>query len=144
MEKIAPSTSPQISSPAFTYYPDTGKATLDERVELDTGIKGYSGKVSRAEISRNGILSLRPGFVWNFANWPAINTPSMVYASLAHDATCRLTDEGEVPWSFRKKGDKYFRTLLLQFGEHWFRAWYAYVGVRIGSTKARLLRSVGR
>lgn len=130
MERIAPSTSQPISSPSYEYNPETKRATLTMLVELETPITGHHGKVARAELFQNGLLAVRPGFIWDFASGPAVNTPDMVYASIAHDALARMTVEREVPWKVRKQADKYFRQLLRQFGAHWFRAWYAYVAVR--------------
>ncbi|MCA1800694.1 MAG: DUF1353 domain-containing protein [Actinobacteria bacterium] len=134
-EKIVPSTSQPISSPAYYYDSKTGLASLRETVYYETGI-GVEDLtyILNAALYTDGTLRIDSGFTWDFASGPAVNTPSMVYASLAHDALSRMTIAGVVPWSVRKQADQYFRDLLKQFGEGWLRRTYSYLAVRLYST----------
>jgi hypothetical protein len=88
----------------------------------------------------NGDLIVCEGYVWDFGSGPAIDTPEMVAASLAHDALCDLTNSGHLPWHYRRKADTFFRKLLKAYGVPMYRRWYCYAAVRINS----LLRGIGR
>ena len=80
-----------------------------------------------------GLLTLRTGFVWDFATG-AIDTPDMVVASAAHDALCVLVDEGYLPTQSQKDIDIYFRELLKELGTGFVRRWYLYLAVRVFQT----------
>lgn len=88
------------------------------------------GSATACELTAAGLLKIRAGFVWDFGSWPAINTPDVVLASLAHDAFCVMTDAGVLPWSVRAQADRYYRELLKQYGCKWYRRWWQWAGVR--------------
>lgn len=94
------------------------KGKLLEGVILSTPIYGYSGFLSSetepCELKKNGELIIHKGFTWDFGSG-AIDTPSMVRASLFHDAMCHLTNHRAVPWEVRRKADKHFRELLKRY-----------------------------
>lgn len=109
-------------------------ARLTKRTVFQTPITGYAArfleKNTEVRLYESGRLTIGVGFVWDFGSGPAIDTPDMVIASLAHDALGRLADRRGLDGKFRKQSDKYFRQLLRDNGASWFRAWYAYIAVR--------------
>lgn len=109
------------------------RAKLKERVVFDTGIVGHTKEVENASIVHDGTLVVDPGFQWDFGSGPAIDTPDVVIASLAHDALCRIDDRWNLGSGFRRKTDKCFRRLLKQLGMGWFRRWYFWAAVRFYS-----------
>ena len=121
-----------MKSPRYDLL-DSDRARITEEYVFKTTVKGYSAEWDepgeQCELRSYGLLIIKPGFVYDFASG-AIDTPDMVVASLAHDALCRLTDRGLIPWEARAKSDKYFRQLLKQLGTPFFRRWYAYLAVR--------------
>lgn len=125
----------------------SNRARLDEDYRFDTGIKGHEARIEyrpdACQLWPFGTLIVYEGFVWDFGSGPAIDTPDMVIASLAHDALCGLTDRGLVPWSVRKQADKYFRYLLKINGCPWIRRWYAYLAVRFYSYNIARRRAEG-
>lgn len=83
-------------------------------------------------LSGSGILSLQEGYAWDGPSGPAIDTPDWMRGSLVHDALYQFMRESLLPLSYRKPADQIMRRLLLADGMPAFRAWYSYVGVRIG------------
>ena len=128
------SKSPQkISSPAYDWYPGQGLAELRETVIYKTTpFNGYVAAIPHCLLAYDGRLHLSDGFVWNLGSGPSVNNPSMVYASLAHDAFYGLMDAGELSWSERKTADEFFRNQLKEFGDGWFARNRRYLGVRWG------------
>lgn len=109
------------------------KGRLTDRVVFDTGIIGYEAEVEYASIAIDGTCTVLPGFQWDFGSGPAIDTPDVVLASLAHDALCRIHVRRNLNSKFRRKADAYFRKLLKELGMGWFRRWYFWAAVRLYS-----------
>ena len=108
------------------------KGVLLSDLFQNTPIKGYEVSQSQspyASLDAFGGLMLHKGFVWDFGSG-AIDTPAMVRASAVHDAFCRMTDAGLLPWSVRAQSDKYFRELLKENGVGFARRWWCWTGVR--------------
>ncbi|CAB4141150.1 hypothetical protein UFOVP412_46 [uncultured Caudovirales phage] len=124
------------------YTLDNGWGKLNEPLVFDSPIKGFGAKMPFVVLEESGKLTLETGFAWDFGSG-AIDTPSMVIASAAHDAFCVLTDMGVIPWECRKVSDAYFRELLKANGTGWARRWWCWLGVRAYSmTFARWNRPV--
>ena len=83
---------------------------------------------------------LRTGYLWDFGSGPAIDTPDMVYASLAHDAFYELMQKDLLPWDCRKAVDRYFKRLLKQAGMGRLRRQWVYLGVRLGYPLTQLFK----
>lgn len=120
-----------------------GRLTSD--ATFDTGITGYhvqfnrhvvvDGRVARAicELFEDGVLIVRTGTEYDFGSGPAIDTPSVVIASLAHDMICHLTNARLLPWSCRSLGDTMYRVMLGQNGTGFARRCRHFIGVRLYS-----------
>lgn len=96
---------------------------------FDFTIKGAHGPLF--EIKPDGVLTLHPGYSWDGASGPAIDTASFMEASAAHDALYQLIKEGLLPASSRKKADQLLRRLALEDGMPKWRAAYVYFAVRL-------------
>jgi len=63
-----------------------GHGILDAPFQYDTPFKGSYVYSTGLTLNENGKLTCAPGYTWDFGSGPAIDTPDMVYGSLAHDA----------------------------------------------------------
>ena len=102
-----------------------------------TPVKGYEAEIMertiRTRLSADGTLTVFYCTEWDFGSGPAVDTPAMVTASLAHDIFCHLTDRGLIPWECRAPADGYFRQVLKDCGNGaWRHA--RWLGVRFYST----------
>lgn len=121
------------SYPQYTVHWKTGQGELSLNFSFQTPIRSTGSEGHDfIRLTNGGILELRKGYVWDFGSGPAIDTPDMVYASLAHDAFYELMDLKMLPWSYRKQVDQYFEKLLKEAGMGWLRRRWVYMGVRIG------------
>lgn len=121
-----------ISNPSYEWYKSEKVARLTEYVQYETPVKGEVARFREAVLDTEGILHIQPGFIWDFGSGPAIDTPDMVYGSLAHDAFYNMMDAGQLSWDYRKTVDQYFRELLKNFGMSFWRRNWVYWGVRLG------------
>jgi hypothetical protein len=85
----------------------------------------------------NGVLTCFSGYEWDGASGPAIDTANFMRGSLFHDALYQLMHEGVIPWKNRKRADKILREICLADGMSKIRAWWVYVGVRIGAGRKK-------
>ena len=120
-------------------------ARLTEDVTYGTGIAGHKaylrdymvvgGHAAKVECAllEDGNLIVYAGTEWDFGSGPAIDTPSVIIASLAHDMICHLTNKRLIPWSCRAQGDRMYREMLKQNGTCITRQWRHYIGVRLYS-----------
>lgn len=131
--------------PQYAVHWKTGHGFLTDDFEFKTPITGHTVKTLFIDLRKDGTLKLALGYVWDFGSGPAIDTPDMVYASLAHDPFYELMLRDLLPWSLRKKVDQYFKKLLKKAGMGWLRRQWVYGAVRylypisrrFGSRKAK-------
>jgi hypothetical protein len=113
------------------------RGLLLQDVQYPTPIIGHAAQIDengmRCQIERGGTLTVYSGFSWDFGSGPAIDTPSVVYASLAHDAFCHLTNRRLIPWTCRAIADRYYRELLKMNGTSLPRRWWQWAAVSIYS-----------
>lgn len=124
--------------PQYVHNPSDNTGTLTEEFRFSTPFFEYRYEDALVQLEK-GVLTLREGFTWDYGSGPAIDTPSMVYGSLAHDALYYLMIHGAVPKNRRRDIDKYFKRLLARAGMGWFRRQYVYLAVRVGYPVARKL-----
>jgi hypothetical protein len=130
----------QHAYPIYTVHWKTGHGELiRDFTYIETPIVGYDLLTDKISLSDNGTLHLATGYVWDFGSGPAIDTPDMVYGSLAHDAFYELMVLGLLPWSERRTVDKYFKRLLKDTRMGWLRRQWVYLGVRVGYPVMRAL-----
>jgi hypothetical protein len=111
-----------------------GRGILDAPFQYDTPFNGAYVYSTGLTLNENGKLTCATGYTWDFGSGPAIDTPDMVYGSLAHDALYDMAQHHSwdaVPYT-RREADKYFKDLLKEAGMGWFRRQYVYWAVRVG------------
>ncbi len=115
------------------------KVLAEHKYELVRPVFEHTGITSRfpcnankIKFGRDGFLEVQPGYIWDGASGPAIDTANSHRASLVHDALYQLIREGYIRRADRIKADKFFRGMLIDAGMSRFRAWYWYFAVRIG------------
>ena len=85
---------------------------------------------------KNGVLRIEPGYAWDGASSIMPDIPSVMEASLIHDAGYQLMREGVLPQKARKAIDQIFYQVSKDKGMNRFLAWIAYRAVRAGAKKA--------
>ena len=83
-------------------------------------------------------LIIKKFYAWDGASGPAIDTDTVLRASLAHDAVCQAYDMELIDDYARKSSDRMFRDICLEDGMYPFRAWYMYRSVRMWSKLTRM------
>ncbi len=84
-------------------------------------------------LSKNGTLWIKEGYAWDGPSGPTVDTPDFMRGSLVHDALYQLMRWGYLPESCRRKADRILRLICREDGMSWVRAWWVYLGVRIGA-----------
>jgi hypothetical protein len=82
------------------------------------------------EIS-GGLLTARAGYAWNGADWPAVDTRTIIRGSLIHDALYQLMDEGKLPLNCKERSDRKFVEICRIDGMSKYRAFWVYRAVKI-------------
>ena len=94
----------------------------------------WDGDEPTAVLAPSGMLTVLPGFWWDGASGPAIDTRSFMRASCAHDALYRfmrsslLAEQGN-----RRLADRVMFRLAREDGMWWPRAVWCYLAVRWGA-----------
>lgn len=94
---------------------------------------------------RGHALIVHPGYHWDGASGPTIDSASVMAASLYHDAAYQAMRLRYIPaphpgplspGDWRKMIDEEFRACLESEGMGWFRKRYYYRGVRLGGRRS--------
>ena len=105
--------------PRFDYNPKSNRLKLTEKFIFQTSIKNFRVNhfVNGGQLilNKNGEVIVCAGFTWD-AGTGAIDTLSMIPASLLHDALCDLINANQLPWMCRKLADKEFKSQLKFYG----------------------------
>ena len=80
---------------------------------------------------QTGGIFFRKGYAWDGASGPAMDTQSIMRASLVHDGFYQLMREAGLDLSYRKPADQLLRRMCREDGMSWLRAWWVYWAVRI-------------
>jgi len=89
---------------------------LAEDIVLVTPVKGHRVIDGRFTLSKGGILCIFSPFTWDGATG-AIDTPSILKASLEHDVFCILINEGVLPVSLQPVVDKQLVDRVMRYWE---------------------------
>ncbi len=133
-----------------------GGYKLLKDVQVRTGIKPYgpySVGNEYVQLDTDGTLTIKAGYVWDGASGPAMDSKSIMRASLVHDALYQLIREGFLHGMWRHAADALLAVILFDDGrerahrmpasKRWFwlviaylRPIWVYLGVRLGGNKA--------
>jgi hypothetical protein len=104
-------------------YGDGYKYVLRAPWSCNTGIEEETASLAPwLSLDQHGVLKIEAGYAWDGASGPTIDSPSVIRASLAHDALYQLMRAGKLPQSARKAADDLFYQLLLDDGMWFIRA----------------------
>lgn len=108
------------------------KFQLEDEYEHDTGMRPATQGGNRfVRIDAFGILTIAPGYAWDGASGPAIDTPSFMRGSLVHDALYQLMRLGVLSKDRdRRRADEILHEIVREDGMPVVRAWWVYLGVR--------------
>jgi hypothetical protein len=93
---------------------------------------GYAGKLGFISFTADGYFTVSPGFCWDGASGPTLDTPDSVCAALGHDTLYALMAAGKLAVHIYKPiADLWFYNRLRADGMPDFRAWYWYKAVYV-------------
>lgn len=78
-----------------------------------------------------GWMHFRPGYAWDGASGPAVDTRTWMVASLVHDGLYQIIRANGLEPKARRAADNHMRQILIGSGMNPFRAWYSYAAVRL-------------
>lgn len=120
-----------MSGPPFRYR--KCKYALAEYYSVLTPITGYDIEERFFHLHPNGLLELFPGFAWDGASGPTIDSPSSMRASAVHDVFCWLARERKIDYElWHHVYNNFFRTQCLGSGMWHKRADMWHWGVEFG------------
>ncbi len=88
------------------------------------------------ELDPDGTMRIRPGYAWDGASGPTLDTRDSMRASLVHDALYQLMRLALLPMSCRSAADFIFRRICEEDGMWSPRAQLWYMAVRIFASPA--------
>ena len=77
-------------------------------------------------------IEFKPGFGWDGASGPTVDSENTMRASLVHDCLYRAIKDGAIRPQYRARSDREFRRILKQDGMTWLRRWIWWWAVRLG------------
>ena len=89
-----------------------------------------------------GNLVIKQGYAWDGPSGPALDTSTLMRASLVHDALYQLMRMERLPDSYRDHADDLMRKICIEAGMPTIRAWYTYHAVRWFASGANKPRNV--
>lgn len=98
-------------------------------------IRGFGGN-DFVSISSGGILMIAPGYAWDGASGPALDTDTIMRASLVHDSLYQLIRMGVLHEVDRAAADQLLRDIALEDGMWPARSWWIFKGVRLFGSAA--------
>ena len=111
--------------------------------EFDWGVKGGILTIDFIELDLfNGVLSIRNTYAWDGSSGPAIDTANSMRGSCVHDALYALLRAKRLlpRRRCRRAADRAYRRLLKEDGARPVRAFWQWVGVRVGGVFAMKVR----
>lgn len=86
-------------------------------------------KFYKYSIDKQGRFTVYPGYMWDGASGPTVDTPDTIKASLGHDAGYEAIRRGHLPPEAKAVIDRWFHDQLIRDGVPDFRAYAWYRGV---------------
>lgn len=114
------------------------KYVLFESYEEMTGILPKEDiHLHYLSLHTDGRLIIVEDYAWDGPSGPAIDTKNFMRGSLVHDALYQLMRLGALDAAvYRKQADELLQRICLEDGMSRLRAWWVYMGVRIGAVGA--------
>lgn len=108
------------------------KYMLAEDVEYQSEIRPPAGfATEQFGMDANGLITVRKGFMWDGASGPALDTDTVMPASMFHDVLYRSIRMGLLPMEpFRKQADILYRDMAIADGASRVRMYLHYIELR--------------
>lgn len=105
---------------------------LDEDYSIYINVKPqFPIDTKYIKLSTDGLLTLKEGYSWDGAT-DAVDTNSIIRASLVHDALYQLMEDGILSkTSFKALADEELYRIAREDGMGVFRAWYVHLAVKL-------------
>jgi len=89
------------------------------------------------QLDSNGLMTLKAGFPTDGPSGPSVDTKTFMRGAFFHDGLYMLLRKNLLHVEdARHEADKLLRKICREDGMSWFRAWYVYRAVRLGSEHA--------
>ena len=98
------------------YQEKNAKYWLRSDYGVYVGILRYNIKTDFVELTKNGWLLIRKGFVWDGPSGPTFDTPDSMRGSLIHDALYMLMRLGLLPQKCRHRSDQLLHDICEEDG----------------------------
>jgi hypothetical protein len=96
-----------------------------------TPAPGYAGEAGFITFDKASRVTVYPGYAWDGASGPTIDTLDSVCAALGHDVLYELMRLGKLPiYLYKDAADLWFYNRLRKDGMFDYRAWAWYCAVR--------------
>lgn len=105
------------------------KYELLELVSIATKIVPALSVVTPFLNLAGGVLNIAKGYAWDGGSGPAIDTKTIMRASLVHDALYQLMRDGNIDIKYKPMADAMLRDIAIEDGMSKFRAWYVWKAV---------------
>jgi hypothetical protein len=93
---------------------------------------GYAGECGFISFTADGVFTVKPGYVFDGASGPTIDTDDCICAALGHDCMYELMDQGKLAVHIYKDiADLWFYKRLQADGMLQYRAWAWFRAVSI-------------
>ena len=126
---------PELQETEYVYYKDGYRFQTTRWVVVKTAIRpGRLICTSWLVLLPDGWLLVRPGYAWDGASGPAINTENWRLPSLVHDALCQLVGAGLLGIEWEPAIHDEMHRLLRKKRMNAVRAWYSREAVRLAWT----------
>ncbi len=126
-----------LKSDYINYSGDTYKYCLINSKKYATDILSCNISTRFFTLSPVGLIAVKHHYCWDGASGPTYDTPSLMRASLFHDALYQAMREGLLDVKYRKKADRLYRRICLEDGMNCIRAWLHYRTLRLLGGKKR-------
>ena len=101
-------------------------------------LRGFAMVENPYFILRANTITVLPGYRWDGASGPTVDTTNSMRAGLIHDVLYQAMREGVLPPGFRRRADLEFRRILKGEGMNFGRRWAWYIAVRLfGKSSAK-------
>lgn len=110
------------------YYRKGLKYQLHKHFQCYVPIKGYEAYINidhnytAVQLLLDGHLTIFPGYAWDGASGPTLDTPSSIRGSLVHDALYQLIRTQQLPPEMKTIADNLFEKLIKEDGMWGIRA----------------------
>ena len=113
-------------------YKSGFKYQLVKEFRIQTGILiDHSITTRFIDLGMDGILVIKPGYAWDGASGPAIDTTDFMRGSLVHDALYQLMrNDYLIPDTHRDDADRLLQRMCKQDGMPAIRAWWVYKSLK--------------